>query len=123
MALGLEKGVRISIMAPTNPIWDWCDYGGRAAGCSVNTLYPDDTSETIIYTTNHSGVKCICVQNQDLLEKILKVWDDLPPVSYTHLDVYKRQLLYCGSGNPTALRYAAFLPFKVYWRLPRDSLP
>jgi long-chain acyl-CoA synthetase len=82
MALGLEKGDRISIMAPTNPIWDWCDYGGRAAGCSVNTLYPDDTSETIIYTTNHSGVKCICVQNQDLLEKILKVWDDLPKVKH-----------------------------------------
>lgn len=72
MALGLKKGDRISIMAPTNPIWDWADYGGRAAGCAVNTIYPDDSSETIIYTTNHSESSCICVHNKELLEKILK---------------------------------------------------
>ena len=42
MALGLEKGDRISIMSRTTPIWDWADYGGRAAGCAVNTIYPDN---------------------------------------------------------------------------------
>lgn len=80
MALGLQKGDRISIMAGTNPIWDWADYGGRAAGCSVNTLYPDDSSETIIFTTNHGESSCICVQNEQMLEKILRVWDQLPLV-------------------------------------------
>ena len=82
MALGLKKGDRISIMAPTNPIWDWADYGGRAAGCAVNTIYPDDSSETIIYTTNHSESSCICVHNKELLQKILKIWDDLPNVKH-----------------------------------------
>jgi len=82
MALGLKKGDRISIMAPTSPLWDWCDYGGRAAGCAVNTIYPDDSSETIIYTTNHSGSSCICVHNEELLQKILKIWDSLPEVKY-----------------------------------------
>lgn len=82
MALGLQKGDRISIMAPTNPIWDWADYGGRAAGCSVNTIYPDDSSETIIFTTNHSESSCICVHDEVLLQKILKVWDQLPTVKH-----------------------------------------
>ncbi len=82
MSLGLQKGDCISIMAPTNPIWDWCDYGGRAAGCAVNTIYPDDSSDTIIYTTNHSGSKCICVQNEELLQKILNIWDELPGVKH-----------------------------------------
>ncbi|HNX93407.1 MAG TPA: AMP-binding protein, partial [Syntrophomonas sp.] len=82
MALGLQKGDRISIMAPTNPIWDWADYGGRAAGCSVNTIYPDDSGETIIFTTNHSESSCICVHDGVLLQKILKVWDQLPTVKH-----------------------------------------
>lgn len=82
MALGLQKGDRISIMAPTNPIWDWADYGGRAAGCSVNTIYPDDSSETIIFTTNHSESNCICVHDEVLLRKILNVWDKLPTVKH-----------------------------------------
>lgn len=80
MALGLQKGDRISIMAHTNPVWDWTDYGGRAAGCSVNTIYPTDSDDTIIYTTNHSEVTCICVQNEELLESILRVWDNIPQV-------------------------------------------
>ncbi|HPT70346.1 MAG TPA: AMP-binding protein [Syntrophomonas sp.] len=82
MALGLQKGDRISIMAPTNPIWDWADYGGRAAGCSVNTIYPDDSGDTIIFTTNHSESSCICVHDEVLLQKILKVWDQLPTVKH-----------------------------------------
>jgi long-subunit acyl-CoA synthetase (AMP-forming) len=82
MALGLQKGDRISIMAPTNPIWDWADYGGRAAGCSVNTIYPDDSSETIYFTTNHSESNCICVHDEVLLQKILNVWDKLPTVKH-----------------------------------------
>ncbi|NLW90544.1 MAG: long-chain fatty acid--CoA ligase [Syntrophomonadaceae bacterium] len=80
MALGLQKGDRISIMSGTNPIWDWADYGGRAAGCSVNTIYPDDSSDTIIFTTNHCESSCICVQNEELLQKILRVWEKLPLV-------------------------------------------
>ncbi len=82
MALGLKKGDRVSIMAHTNPIWDWADYGARAAGCAVTTIYPDDSSETIIFTSNHSEVSCICVENDELLQKILRVWDRLPTVRY-----------------------------------------
>ena len=33
MALGLKKRECVSIMAPTSPVWDWADYGARAAGC------------------------------------------------------------------------------------------
>lgn len=82
MALGLQKGDRISIMCHTKPVWDWTDYGARAAGCCVCTIYPDDSGETIIFTTNHSEVSCICVENEELLEKILAVWDKMPQVKH-----------------------------------------
>ncbi len=82
MALGLQKGDRISIMSHTNPIWDWVDYGGRAAGCAVCTIYPSDSEETIIYTSAFSEVKVICVQNEELLEKIIRVWDKIPSLKY-----------------------------------------
>lgn len=98
MALGLQKGDRISIMAHTNPIWDWADYGARAAGCAVNTIYPDDSSETITFSTNHSEASCICVENAQLLGKVLRVWDKMPGVKHiivmnsTHQSEYKNVL-------------------------------
>ncbi len=82
MALGLQKGDRISIMSHTNPIWDWVDYGGRAAGCAVCTIYPSDSEETIIYTSAYSEVKVICVQDEEMLEKIIRVWDKIPSLKY-----------------------------------------
>ncbi|MDO4540988.1 MAG: AMP-binding protein [Syntrophomonadaceae bacterium] len=82
MALGLQKGDRISIKSHTNPIWDWCDYGARAAGCCVNTIYPTDSDETVVFTTQHSEVCCICVENEELLTGVLRVWDKLPLVRY-----------------------------------------
>lgn len=82
MALGLEKGECISIMSATNPIWDWVDYGGRAAGCAVCTIYPTDSKETIIYTSAFSEVKVICVENEELLEKIVQAWGKIPSLKY-----------------------------------------
>lgn len=82
MALGLEKGDRISIMCRTMPVWDWADYGGRAAGCVVGTIYPNDSAETIIFTSKFSEVKLICVENEELLAKILQVWDKIPTLKY-----------------------------------------
>ncbi|MGE5454013.1 MAG: AMP-dependent synthetase/ligase, partial [Methylocystaceae bacterium] len=80
MALGLQKGDRISIMAATCPVWDWADYGARAAGCAVATLYPSDPDDSIVFTTKHSEVSCLCVENEELLTKFLRVWDQLPKV-------------------------------------------
>lgn len=82
MALGLKKGERVSIMASTCPVWDWADYGARAAGCAVATLYPSDPDDTIIFTTKHAEVSCVCVENEQLLSRFLQVWDKLPTVKH-----------------------------------------
>lgn len=82
MSLGLKKGDRISIMAHTSPVWDWADYGGRAAGCAVNTIYPTDSDDIIVYTTNHAEVSLICVENEELLNRLLRLWDKLPTVKH-----------------------------------------
>lgn len=82
MALGMEKGDRLSIMCNTKPVWDWADYGGRAAGCAVGTIYPNDSEETIIFTSKFAEVKIICVENEELLERIVRVWDKIPTLEY-----------------------------------------
>ncbi len=78
MALGLKKGDCMSIMAGTSPFWDWADYGGRAAGCIVGTIYPTSSNEEIVTIANDSDVQCLCVGNEELLEKILGVKSKIP---------------------------------------------
>ncbi len=78
MALGLKKRECVSIMAPTSPVWDWADYGARAAGCIVGTIYPTSSNEEIITIANDSGVKCLCVGNGELLAKVLPLRGRIP---------------------------------------------
>ena len=78
MSLGLLKGDCMSIMAHTSPVWDWADYGGRAAGCIVGTIYPTSSDEEAVTIANDSGVKCMCVDSEATLKKILGVWGRIP---------------------------------------------
>ncbi len=78
ISLGLVKGDCVSIMAPTSPVWDYADYGGRAAGCIVGTIYPTSSNEEIITIANDSEVKCLCVGNEELLSKLLPLRGKIP---------------------------------------------
>ncbi len=78
ISLGIEKGDCVSIMAHTAPEWDWADYGARATGAIVGTIYPSSSIEEIITVANDSGVKCLCVGSEDILERILKLRENIP---------------------------------------------
>ena len=53
--------------------------------------------------------------------KCKKISGTLPPVSYTHLDVYKRQVLHCGSAPAISLLYhftvVSLFAFTLYTNL------
>jgi len=78
MSLEIKKGECISIMAHTSPEWDWVDYGGRAAGAIIGTIYPSSSDEEIVSIANDSEVKCLCVGTEDLLYRIKNLWTRIP---------------------------------------------
>lgn len=78
MAMGMQKGDRLCIMAHTSPMWDWADYGGRTAGCVVCTIYPSSSDKETSFIFNHTESSCICVGDAEILNKILKLRDQLP---------------------------------------------
>ena len=64
-------------------------------------LYWSRSEKAIFETEKKYGKYCTCIANnilndmEDSIECVndtyLKTWNTIPPVSYTHLDVYKRQ--------------------------------
>ena len=78
ISLGIDKGDCMSIMAHTSPVWDWVDYGGRAAGAIVGTIYPSASNDEIVTIANDSEVKLLCVGSEEILDRIELLWQRIP---------------------------------------------
>ncbi|MGE5422609.1 MAG: AMP-dependent synthetase/ligase [Ignavibacteriales bacterium] len=119
ISLGLQKGERMCIMAATSPKWDWADYGGRNAGCVVGTIYPAASDEETVTIANDSEISCICVGDDALLEKILRLWFKIPTLKHVivlnseyqssqadvmNMDQFREKGRLFGQANPNALQ-------------------
>ncbi|MGE5422139.1 MAG: AMP-dependent synthetase/ligase [Ignavibacteriales bacterium] len=119
ISLGLQKGERMCIMAPTSPRWDWADYGGRNAGCVVGTIYPAASDQETVTIANDSEISCICVGDEALLDKMLRLWDKIATLKHIvilnstyqsnrphvmNMDQLREQGRSFGRENPDALK-------------------
>ena len=78
ISMGIRKGDCVSIMAVTSPQWDWADYGARAAGCIVGTIYPTSSDHEIITIANDSGVVCLFIDDRETLKRIQSLKEKIP---------------------------------------------
>ena len=80
-------------------IKEWHRIQGRAAkATSPALLYSDfDMLKRVIRDTNADDIDKIVVANAEDYEEVSDICESIAPgpVSYTHLDVYKRQLHQC----------------------------
>src|SRR5689334_25239807 len=69
MALGLEKGDRISILANTRPEWAYACFAILTAGGVSVSIYQTNSPSEVQYVANHSESKAIFVEDVEQLEK------------------------------------------------------
>ena len=77
---GINKGDKISILSQTRMEWVACDMGIIAIGGITAPIYHSNTAEQIQYIAEHSEAKLIFLEDQEQLDKVIKVWDRLPSV-------------------------------------------
>lgn len=78
LSLGLEKGGRAAVMAPTSHYWVASDLSIiNAASVSV-PIYPTSSSSDIEHILNNSQAGIIFVHNETLLNRVLAVRDKVP---------------------------------------------
>lgn len=78
VALGIEKGDRVSILGNTRPEWTYFDYAALSIGATVVPIYQTNSPEECAYVLENSDAKVVIVENEEQLEKVRKVRAGLP---------------------------------------------
>ena len=105
--LDVQPGDKVAILGTTRFEWHIADLASVLSGMVTVPVYPTYSSEDIYYILNHSEVKVLYVENQELFNKIkdlvpklenLKViisFDQLDgnTVSYTHLTLPTKRIV------------------------------
>lgn len=76
--LGLERYNAVGIMGFNSPEWFFSSLGCIFAGGLAVGIYTTNTPEATKYVAEISRCNVIVVENDQLLQKVLQVWDQLP---------------------------------------------
>ncbi|XP_063432641.1 long-chain-fatty-acid--CoA ligase ACSBG2-like isoform X1 [Mytilus trossulus] len=76
--LGLEAYHGVGILGFNSPEWLISDLGCIFAGGFATGIYATNTPEAVEYVAKHSEANVLVVENNQQLQKILKVWPNLP---------------------------------------------
>jgi len=82
MALGIEKGDKVSILANTRPEWTYFDFAALTAGATVVPIYQTNSAEECEYVLENSDARAVIVEDEEQLEKIRAVRDRCPQLEH-----------------------------------------
>src|SRR5512132_2673517 len=78
VALGVESGDRVGILAGNQPRWHMADVGILAAGAVSVPAYPTAAASQVAHVLGHSGSRACFVGDRDQLAKLLLARPRLP---------------------------------------------
>ncbi|MGZ4200466.1 MAG: AMP-dependent synthetase/ligase [Thermoleophilaceae bacterium] len=82
MALGIERGDRVSILSNTRPEWTLADLGTLSAGATVAPIYHTNSPEECQYVLAHSEARLVFCEDDGQLAKVEAVRDRCPALEY-----------------------------------------
>ena len=80
--LGLDAGARVAILSRTRLEWVQCDMGGLLAGGVVVPIAESSRARQARLILDDSGSELAFVEDPVQLEKILRIWDQLPQLRH-----------------------------------------
>ena len=75
--IGVENGNRVGLMSNTRMEWALSDFGILGAGGAVSTIYTESSPKQCKYLLNNPDANGVVVENEYLLDRIIKVEDEL----------------------------------------------
>jgi long-chain acyl-CoA synthetase len=78
VALGVEKGDRVSILGNTRPEWTYYDFAALSIGATVVPIYQTNSPEECAYVLENSDAKVVVVEDEEQLAKVREVRAGLP---------------------------------------------
>ena len=80
MALGLEPGQTVSILADPCKEWLFFDLAAQCIGCVSCGIYATDSAPQILHICEDSDTTLLMVENEEQLDKYLMVEERLPKI-------------------------------------------
>ncbi|MGH2753720.1 MAG: AMP-dependent synthetase/ligase [Actinomycetota bacterium] len=78
LALGVAPGDRVAIHSENRPEWVYADLASVAVRAMTMGLYPTNPPSEVRYLLENSGSKILIAEDQEQVDKALKVKEDLP---------------------------------------------
>jgi long-chain acyl-CoA synthetase len=82
IALGIEPGERVSILADTRPEWTLADAGSFCAGTVVAPIYQTNSPEECEYVLRHSEARVVFCEDSVQLAKIEQIRERCPALEH-----------------------------------------
>ena len=89
LALGCEKGDKLSVIGDNRPEWLYSELAIQALGGAVVGIFPDSHPEQVQYIINHSDSVFVMVEDQEQTDKILNMIERIPQVKKVIVDDMK----------------------------------
>jgi long-chain acyl-CoA synthetase len=77
LALGLQPGDRVAILGDNRPEWLICHLATMTVGCVTCGVYATSAPEQVAYVVSHSESKVLFVENEEQVDKVLRILDDV----------------------------------------------
>jgi long-chain acyl-CoA synthetase len=78
LALGVEPGERVAIMAPNGPDWVYADQGGMAVGAVTVPVYHTEGLGTLLYVLQNSGSRILFLRSFLMARELAERLDEVP---------------------------------------------
>ena len=78
LAMGLQPGERVAVMAPNSPEWVYVDQATMACRCASVPVYHTEGMPTVLHIIRDSGSRFLFVHNQVEATALIKYRKDLP---------------------------------------------
>jgi long-chain acyl-CoA synthetase len=82
IALGIDPGDRVCVLANTRPEWTYASLAISRAGGVVVPIYPTNSPEECEWVTGNSEARAIFCENPDQMAKIERVRSNLPALEH-----------------------------------------
>ena len=83
IALGIQAGDRVAILADTRLEWTLASYGISAAGGVVVPVYPTNSPKECAWVLGNSGARAVVCETPEQRAKVDQVREELPELSTT----------------------------------------
>jgi len=82
VAMGLEKGDRVSVISKTIPEVAYCCTAIASTGLIFNPIYPTLNAKETLHILSDIESRILFVDDETQLKKVLEIWEDCPKIEW-----------------------------------------